>query len=205
MSKAKNQANDQSVESDVAEDDSNLSAMTGGRRDDDPNELGFAAGDLGRIQGILLGDHARRIDGRLSAQQVEQDQKIHNLVAQLELTNQTLKGEIEVLKSELAEERDARLEAMRLATEDRAALSHQLDLSNEALAQSKADADAARAELKADSIAMLDDLGSRLDSDVSTIQGRLDDQGVERSMLSDVLRHAAATIDRSTSDESDQD
>ena len=33
---------------------------------DTPNHSSFADGDLGRIQGILIGDHARRVDERIA-------------------------------------------------------------------------------------------------------------------------------------------
>lgn len=174
--------------------DQNDQEVGEGRREGDPAELGFASGDLGRIQGILLGEHARRIDTRFSEQEAQVNQQIQGLVADLENTNQALRGEIEVLKAELAEERASRLEAMRLATEERAASSHEFDkFKTEVRKDKKANA-ASLAELRADSVANLDDLGSRVDAEMSEITDRLDREGTHRRALSEVLREAAERV-----------
>lgn len=183
-----------STEEEVETIDEESEAPQENRRDGDEGELGFAGGDLGRIQGILLGDHARRIDTRFVEQEAQLDQRLQQLVADLDNTNQTLRGEIEVLKSELAEERAARLESMRLATEERAAFSHEMDGFKKQVGDERAQAGAALAELRADSIANVDDLGARLDDEVTKINTQFEHQGVHRNTLSQILRDAADRV-----------
>ena len=185
--------------------DGDHDAASDGRRegDGDAGDLGFASGDLGRIQGILLGDHARRIDTRFNEHESLVEQRLQNLVAELETTNQGLRGEIEILKAELAEERAARLESMRLATEERAAFSHEMDRFKAQVDNERKGSEAALAELRADSVANVDDLSSRVDDEVSQINQQFMQQGVHRESLSEILRKAADQIAASSDDDSD--
>ncbi len=180
-------------------------AVHDGRRDGDGDggDLGFASGDLGRIQGILLGDHARRIDTRFTEHESMVEQRLQNLVAELETTNQGLRGEIEILKAELAEERAARLESMRLATEERAAFSHEMDRFKSQVDKERSASAAALAELRADSVANVDDLSSRVDDEVTQINEQFMQQGVHRESLSEILRKAADQISASSDGDSD--
>ncbi len=186
---------EQTTEQEAQPDDGSQSASNEGRREGDPTELGFAAGDLGRIQGILLGDHARRIDERFNEHEALLGQKVQQVLADLENSNQSLRSEIEVLKSELAEERAARLESARLATHERASLSTELDGQRDRADEDRANSSAAVAELRADAIAQVDDLGSRVDDEVAKVNERLDGSAVDREVLSRILRDAADRVD----------
>ena len=193
---------DQTTEQETQPSDDDRNSVHDGRRDSDPAELGFAAGDLGRIQGILLGDHARRIDARFNEHEAQLGQQIQQLIADLQTNNQALRGEIEVLKAELAEERASRLESVRLATHERAGISSEIDGIKTRSDEEKANASAALAELRADSVAEVDDLSSRVDGEVARIDEQFEQQGVQRDTLSQILRDAA---DRIAADEGHAD
>lgn len=193
---------DQSTEQETQPSDDDRGSTHDGRRDSDPAELGFASGDLGRIQGILLGDHARRIDARFEEYEAHLGQQVQQIIADLENSNQSLRGEIEVLKAELAEERASRLESVRLATHERAGISSEIDGIKTRSDEEKAHASAALAELRADSVAQVDDLSSRVDGDVARIDEQFEQQGVHRDSLSQILRDAA---DRIAADEGHAD
>lgn len=193
---------DQSTEQETQPHEDDGGSVHDGRRDSDPTELGFASGDLGRIQGILLGDHARRIDARFEEQQSQLGQQIQQIIADLENSNQALRGEIEVLKAELAEERASRLESVRLATQERAGISSEIDDIKTRSDDDNAHASAALAELRADSVAGVDDLSSRVDGEVARIDEQFEQQGVHRDTLSQILRDAA---DRIAADEGHAD
>jgi len=97
-----------------------------------PPTSDFAEGDLGRIQGILLGDHARRVDDRLATL----EQALLGAIADLRTEVQSAVAE---LRGSVATEGSNRAKAMQnmsdridteidLRSEGEAALMHKLEL-----------------------------------------------------------------------------